>query len=246
MNHRDKEALNAYKIKDYLTAIKIWEEEAKCQNHQAMANLGIVYLKGEGVPKDLAKAKYWFEEASKYDNDSANYNLALMYQTKIGVEEDVPKAIEYFRRAVKQNHTGANFRLGILLLQDRTNPEQVKEGFNCMLTAGKNGHPMARAQIGGIDKPIKKTTDLNEDFRFKSNKIQLEIIEDALSRYVRPMLIQDGGNIMMIDYIEEPMEIRLAYQGNCAGCSMASTTTYELIQDTMTQVIDEGIRLYII
>lgn len=245
MEHR--EALNAYKSGDYETALKIWEEEAKHKNDQAMANLGLMYLKGEGVEKDYVQAREWFEKASQYDNDSANYNLALMYQSRIGVEEDIPKAIEYFRRAVDKNHTGASFRLGLLLLHDRTNEERVKEGFNCMLRAAKNGHAMAKIQMGGIDKPVNMSAKLNLEFRNKPYEEQVKVVEDALDRYVRPMLIKDGGNIMTIDYVNDPeIELRLAYQGNCAGCSMASTSTYDLIKNTMAQVIDENIRLYII
>lgn len=245
MKHR--EALKAYKSKDYDTALKIWEEEAKIKNDQAMANLGLMYLKGEGVQKDYAKAKEWFDEASKYDNDSANFNLALMYQTKIGVEEDIPKAKEYLRRAVSKNHTQAAFRLALLLLQDRTNLDEVKEGFDCMLKAAKNGHAMASVQLTGMDKTLNETCELNSDFRAQSKEKQLEIINDALDRFIRPILIKDGGNIILIDYINTPeLEIRLAYQGACVGCSIASTGTYSMISETMQKIIDQRVRIFVL
>jgi len=241
------QALQAYKNRDYEKAMELWREEAKEQNDQAMTNIGLMYLKGEGVSKDFALAREWFEKASKYDNDSANYNLALMYQTKLGVEEDEKASIAYFRKAVKKNHQGANFRLGLLLLKDRTNEELVKEGFECMLQAAKTGHPMAVAQMGGVDKEPSSSTEPNITFRAQTKEKQLAIIEDAITRYIRPMLVKDGGNILLIDYINEPnIEIRLAYQGNCAGCSMASTSTYELIMNTLSSVIDANIRLYVI
>ena len=245
MKHR--EALAAYKKKDFDTALAIWQEEAKIKNDQAMANLGLMYLKGEGVEKDYSKAKEWFDEASKYDNDSANFNLALMYQTKIGVEEDVEKAKEYFRRAVAKNHTQAAFRLALILLQDRTNIDEVKEGFDCMLKAAKNGHAMASIQLTGMDKPLNEECELNTDFRAQEKEKQLEIINDALDRFIRPILIKDGGNIILIDYVNEPeLEIRLAYQGACVGCSIASTGTYSMIADTMQKVIDPRVRIFIL
>ena len=244
---RHREALNAYKQKDFSKAKSIWEEEAALKNDQAMANLGLMYLKGEGVNKDFTQAKRYFEEASKYDNDSANFNLALMYQSKIGVEEDMPKAKEYFRRAIAKNHTQAAFRLALLLLQDRSKVEDVKEGFYCMLKAAQNGHAMAQIQLAGIDKEFIESCELNHHFRKKSVEEQLETINDALDRFIRPTLIKDGGNILLIDYISEPeIEIRLAYQGACAGCSMASTGTYDMIKNTLEQVIDPRFRLYIL
>jgi uncharacterized protein len=245
MKHR--EALTAYKQKDFDTALSIWNEEAKLKNDRAMANLGLMYLKGEGVQKDYSKAKEWFDEASKYDNDSANFNLALMYQTKIGVEEDVEKAKDYFRRAVSKNHTQAAFRLALLLLQDRNNIDGVKEGFDCMLKAAKKGHAMASIQLTGMDKPFTEQCELNEHFRAQIKEKQLEIINDALDRYVRPILVKDGGNIILIDYINEPeLELRLAYQGACVGCSIASTGTYTMITETMQKVIDPRVRIYVL
>lgn len=244
---KHKEALKAYKAKNYEKALSIWREEVKAENDQAMANLGLMYLKGEGVEKDFSQAKDWFDKASTYDNASANYNLALMYQTKIGVKEDRVKAIDYFRKAVKSEHQGANFRLGLLLLQDRTDEALVREGFECMLNAALSGHPMARAQMGGVDKEVNDKCEKNLDFRDKSQTEQLLLINDAIDRYIRPILINDGGNIMILDYIAEPnIEIRLAYQGECAGCSLGATSTYDLIKNTLSKIIDENIKIYII
>ncbi|MDZ7818749.1 MAG: NifU family protein [Aliarcobacter sp.] len=245
MEHRA--ALEAYKNKDFKKAHDIWIEEAKLKNDQAMTNLGLMYLKGEGVNKDYTKAKEWFEQASAYDNDSANFNLALMYQTKIGVEEDISKAIDYYRRAVRKNHVQAAFRLALILLKDRTNLDGVKEGFYCMLKAAKSGHVMATVQLTGVDKPLVEEAELNEFFRAKDLETQLEIINDALERFIRPILKKDGGNIILIDYINEPdIELRLAYQGACVGCSIASTGTYEMIRNTIEQIIDKKVRIYVL
>lgn len=242
-----QEALKAYKSKDYEKALSIWSEEATSNNDTAMANLGIMYLKGEGVQKDFQKAKEWFEKASKYGNASANFNLALMYQTKIGVDEDLIKAKEYFRLATAKNHTQAFFRLALILLHDRANIEDVKEGFECMAKAASNGHAMAKMQLTGLDKPIPENGEKNEAFRAKSKDEQLKIIEDTLKRFVKPILQKDGGDIVLIDYINEPhLELRLAYQGACVGCSIASTGTYSMISEVMQKSIDASIKVLIL
>jgi len=245
MEHRA--ALEAYKNRDFKKAFELWSQEVNHKSDQAMANLGLMYLKGEGVEKDFSKAKEWFEKASAYDNDSANFNLALMYQTKIGVEEDIEKAIDYFRRAVEKGHIQAAFRLALILLKDRTNLERIKEGFDCMIKAASNGHVMAKVQLTGIDKDLDKDEELNKFFRAKDLKTQLETINDALERYIRPILKKDGGDVILIDYKNEPeIELRLAYQGACVGCSIASTGTYEMIKNTIEQVIDKRVRIFIL
>jgi len=240
-------ALKAYRAKDYPTALNIWEQLALQNDDQAMTNLGLMYLKGEGVTKDFQKAQEYFLQGAELDNDSANYNLALMYQSAIGVPEDIEKALYYFRKATAKNHQNANFRLALLLLKDRTNLETVKEGFECMLSAALDGHPVAMTQMGGVDKPVNDTCELNLKFRTKSYEEQMALVDDALTRYIKPILIKDGGNITVLEYKNEPnIELRLAYLGNCAGCSLGATSTYELIKTTLGQVIDENIRIYII
>jgi len=242
-----REALQAYHEKNYAKAFEIWSHEVNYKNDQAMANLGLLYLKGEGVAKDYSKAKELFEEASKYDNDSANFNLGQMYQAQIGVKEDEQKAIHYFRKAVQKGHKQANLRLALLLLKNRSNIEYLKEGFSCMIVAANSGNIMAKMQIAGLDREPNKEGVINSSFRSNSVDKQLEIINDALDRYIRPMLQKDGGDIFLCDYKHEPLvEIRLAYQGNCAGCSMAATSTYEMIKNILTDVIDHNIKLLIL
>jgi Fe-S cluster biogenesis protein NfuA len=116
-----------------------------------------------------------------------------------------------------------------------------------MLKAAKAGHVMATFHLTGVDKPLVEEAELNEFFRAKDLETQLEIINDALERFIRPILKKDGGNIILIDYINEPdIELRLAYQGACVGCSIASTGTYEMIRNTIEQIIDKKVRIYVL
>jgi TPR repeat protein len=245
VSHR--EALKAYRAEDYMRAKELWEQESQKENDQAMVNIGLLYLKGEGVTKDFHLAKEWFERSLIKENASGYYNLALMYQSHIGVDEDLPKALEYFRKAHQLGHANASFRLAVWLLKDRVDAESMKEGFDAMLSASRNNHAMAKMQLGGLEQKADLTSPLNLSFREKSHEEQVAIIEDALDRYIRPILIKDGGNIMMVNFIEKPnIELHLVYQGNCAGCSMASTGTYSIIYDTLSRVIDKQILVYVL
>ena len=54
-------------------------------------------------------------------------------------------------------------------------------------------------------------------------------------------------SVILLDYLNEPeIELRLAYQGACVGCSIASTGTYEMIKSTIEQVIDKRVRIYVL
>jgi len=59
----------AYQAKDYATALKEWKPLAKQGNAPSQVNLGVMYANGEGVLKDMTKAKYWIKKA--YEGDDA-------------------------------------------------------------------------------------------------------------------------------------------------------------------------------
>ena len=106
---------------------------------------------------------------------------------------------------------------------------------------------MATVQLTGVNKDLVEDAQLNKSFRQKSFEDQLEIINDALERFIRPILKKDGGNLLLIDYTNEPdIELKLAYQGACVGCSIASTGTYEMIRNTIEQIIDKKVRIYVL
>jgi TPR repeat protein len=46
----------------------------------AQNNLGMMYEKGKGVPKDFKKAFFWYRKAAEQNLGKAQNNLALMYE----------------------------------------------------------------------------------------------------------------------------------------------------------------------
>lgn len=65
----------------------------------ACAKLGKLYLRGNGVEKDLEAAKYYFEQGLQYDNSSCNMELAYLYFYGLGVEKNLHKALAYVESA---------------------------------------------------------------------------------------------------------------------------------------------------
>ncbi len=52
--------------------------DADAGNAQAQFNLGVMYVQGEGVPKDDAKAVKWYQKAAAQGHADAQFNLAAM------------------------------------------------------------------------------------------------------------------------------------------------------------------------
>jgi len=58
-------------------------------------NVGVMYLEGLGVPRDIKKAMKWFSKLSTFCC-YADYNLALMYEEGLGCRRDIKKAEAHF------------------------------------------------------------------------------------------------------------------------------------------------------
>ena len=80
----------------------------------AQNNLGLMYLRGDGVPKDLKEAAKWFRKAAEQGNAMAQHSLGFMYGKGDGVPEDLKEATKWFRKAAEQGIADAQLYLGVM------------------------------------------------------------------------------------------------------------------------------------
>ena len=64
--------------------------------------LGAVYMGGVGVPRNYAKADYWFRKAADQEDASAEENLSKSYSEGKGVPRNYAKAVYWAHKAVVQ------------------------------------------------------------------------------------------------------------------------------------------------
>ena len=86
--------------------------KAEGGDSMAQCSLGMMYRKGEGVPKDAAEAAKWFRKAADQGDADAQYDLALMYRSGEGVPKDAAEAVKWYRKAADQGDAKAQFYLG--------------------------------------------------------------------------------------------------------------------------------------
>ena len=82
--------------KGYSRAYNIFMTSARDGNAEAEYNLGLMYARGQGVPKDYKAALSWFQKAHDHGNRAATYFLGKMYVTGVGVEKDSRQAVKLF------------------------------------------------------------------------------------------------------------------------------------------------------
>ncbi|MEW5912716.1 MAG: tetratricopeptide repeat protein [Thermodesulfobacteriota bacterium] len=83
-----KEANAAYHRGDYATAYREFKPLAAKGDAVAQYNLGVMYYKGQGVPKDYKQAACWYRKAAEQGHTSAQYSLGAMYSKGEGVPKD--------------------------------------------------------------------------------------------------------------------------------------------------------------
>jgi Fe-S cluster biogenesis protein NfuA len=65
-----------------------------------------------------------------------------------------------------------------------------------------------------------------------------EKVQEALNK-VRPMLQADGGDVELVDVIEEDGIVKVRLQGACAGCPMSQMTLRNGIEKFLKKEIPE-------
>jgi SEL1 protein len=83
---------------------------------KAAAYLGTLYLRGEGVEQNYAKAIRWFRLGLENGEAFCQYEVGLVYLHGLGVTKDPLTAADYFKAAAKQDWPAAQVQLGKLFL----------------------------------------------------------------------------------------------------------------------------------
>lgn len=92
-----------------------WTERAAIAGHcRAMHDMGVFYARGEGVPRDDARAYRWFRQAGEHGVADSQYNLGIIFQQGLGVEPSLREALTWFVLAAQSGDRAAAERAATL------------------------------------------------------------------------------------------------------------------------------------
>ncbi|NND50172.1 MAG: hypothetical protein HKN60_07955, partial [Rhizobiales bacterium] len=130
-------------------AAKIYEELSEKSYTAAAVNLGTMYLLGQDVEQDIAKARRFFEIGADAGNANALYQLGRMYKEGNGVSVDYPRAFEFYNRAVEaSDHLGAMVQIGFMYTNGLGVTADQKQAFDYYKRAADQNHPAALNNVG--------------------------------------------------------------------------------------------------
>jgi hypothetical protein len=106
----------AYAAHNYVRAAQIFLPLAEQRDGRAQTYLGVMYLRGQGVPQNFAVAAYWLHLASAAGVPTAQYFFGLMNDKGQGVPQDFVLAQAWLNLAVA--HAEPRLRSRWVLIRD--------------------------------------------------------------------------------------------------------------------------------
>ena len=143
-----EDALQAASRGQFETAIRLWLPLAEAGNVSAQNNLGYMFSRGEGVPRDDVIAVKWWRLAAANGLADAQNNLGICYGDGRGVPQDYVEAVKWFRMAAEQGYAmaqsnmGARYGIGEGVNQDW---EQSTAWYRL---AAEQGDPIGMSNLG--------------------------------------------------------------------------------------------------
>jgi len=106
---------NAYKRGDYQCALNAWRNIAN-SDATVQNNIGIMYMDGHGVPRNLNLALQWLARSASNGSSLGQNNLGGLYRDGKGVNRDFGKALTYFSASAAQGNAAGQLNLGLLYM----------------------------------------------------------------------------------------------------------------------------------
>ncbi len=136
---------------DYDQAYTVFLKAAKQGDAWSQFGLGVLYLNGNGAPKDATLSSDWFQKAAAQNLSFAQFNLGNAYLHGRGVESDLTKAAFWWQQAAEQGNVNAQSNLGTLMYFDYATEQSKRLGMAWLITAANSGDKAARTQLIQID-----------------------------------------------------------------------------------------------
>lgn len=147
------QALKAYEAGDYKQAREAFQPLADAGDPDGLYNLGVMHARGEGGPKEPAKAMQFYRRAAAVGNANALTNLASHYYYGDGVEKDMEEAARLYGLAARSGVPLAQRYYGVMLIKGTGVKQNVPEGADWLMQAALRGDQLAGDNLVRLLKP---------------------------------------------------------------------------------------------
>jgi uncharacterized protein len=161
---------------DYAAAMQTFLTLADQGDTRAQRDIGIMCLKGQGVPQNFGEGMRWIRLAANGGLPEAQNEVGISYQRGWGVERNDAEAVKWFRLAADQGGlVAAQINLADTYALGRGLPQNFGEALKWYRIAADQGSPYAENVVGlAYEHGVSVAQDDAEAFRWyrrAANKI---------------------------------------------------------------------------
>ncbi len=142
------EGVKAYKNNDFEKALALFHKSAEKGNPAAMNYIGIIYLNGNGVQKNIDEALKWYEKGSKAGMLYSSRNIANTFFNGKEVQKDYKRALEYYHKAAAKGDTHSMIRIAYLNKEGFGTEKNLDEAMKWYKKAADRGDKIGLTGIG--------------------------------------------------------------------------------------------------
>ncbi|WP_419905054.1 tetratricopeptide repeat protein [Kiloniella sp.] len=129
----------AYDRGDYETALKVFKPLAEKGDADAQFNVGLLYLRGQGVTQDYNVAVKWFRLAADQGYTKAQYNMGIAHNRGAGAKKDEKASFHWNKLAAEGGHAGAQFQLAYAYAVGEVVPHDLLRAYIWFSFAAEQG-----------------------------------------------------------------------------------------------------------
>ena len=175
-------------VQDYSKALKYLKLAADQGDVDSQMDVGNIYEKGLGTPKDLYEAFRYYKLAADQDHEQAQSQVGEMYRNGSGITQDYNEAIKYFKLSAGKNYSMGQYNLGKMYEDGLGVEKNVNEAIKYYKLAADQGISIAKdalARLGvSYEEPQKQskfcfiTTAVCDSFNKPDNCYELTMFRN--------------------------------------------------------------------
>ncbi|HLP97347.1 MAG TPA: tetratricopeptide repeat protein [Sideroxyarcus sp.] len=148
LNEWFESAMQYYDKGNYEEASHLYRKAAEQGHTSAQFNLGLMYIKGDGVIRDTRQALYWWQKAAEQGRADAQFNLGVAYESGDGIPRDAKQAVYWYQKAAEQGLDQAQFNLGVMYDSGEGVTRDAKQAVHWYEKSAEQGNTDAQFNLG--------------------------------------------------------------------------------------------------
>lgn len=180
-----EEVYTIHKVQGSMKALSGYKDLVRDNDPKAMHELGIIYLKGDGIAKNLNKAYELFSKASSLGNLESTYLLGKIYLSKNTKYHNLIKAYNTFVDGANKGHGKSQLMIARFLLMGEIVDKDYEKALHYFRLASKQKEYEANCYIAymyasgtGVFPNFGRAHTFAKDEYKKGNKLCVKVWKD--------------------------------------------------------------------